>query len=122
MGITENKGIYFVNQNFDNKVNKFGTAKDGDRDIEFINFFKNTDTLSDIIDDVSKAINGNYNLIDDPDLTNEVGIASITPVGISYYDYEGNNIIATSPLEDFREKLLAWKVFLLTPPLHGSDI
>ncbi|MEO7213981.1 hypothetical protein [Mucilaginibacter sp.] len=122
MGIIESNGIYFVNHVLHGYVHKYGSSRNGDVDIEHLNFFKNADTLSEIISDVGKALAGEFDLINDPDLTNNIAIAEITPTEIVYYDCYGKDIIAKSSLEDFKEKAIAWRLFLQTPPFNGSRV
>ncbi len=68
------------------------------------------------------AINGNFNLIDDPGITNNLEIAFISPTGIEFYDRDGQDIIGTSPLEDFKEILIGWRNFLMQPPFNGTKV
>ena len=73
---------------------------------------------------VDKAINGQFNLIEDPGISCDIGgIAFVTANGIEYWDNEGINLLPPlCPLQDFKEMLVAWRDFLQTPPLHGTII
>ena len=56
---------------------------------------------------------GDFGLISDTDVTNELGIAFITPLGIEFYDQDGYNIIDIAPLQEFKDMTLAWRNYLL---------
>lgn len=66
------------------------------------------------------AISGNFDQIINPGFTNEFSIAAIAPTAIEFWDDEGQNIIGHGSLTDFHELLIAWRDFLLEPPLDGS--
>jgi len=122
VGIIADKGIEFYNQVFDERIYKRGKSIVRDEDLSFITWFKDPDTLDKFITNIDLAINGNFSLIDDPDITNNLEIASISPTGIEFYDQDGQNIIGTSPLEDFKEILIGWRDFLLQPPFNGTKV
>jgi hypothetical protein len=120
MGNTEEKQIYFVNDLSEGYVEKRASSRSTDRNILHLHYFKDVETVSEIIADLDKALSGNFDLIDDPDLTASIYVASITPTEVVFYDDDVENIIETSSLEDFKESAVAWKEFLQTPPFHGS--
>lgn len=122
MGIIAEKGIEFYNEVFDGRIYKMGKSIVQEPDLSFITRFKDPNTLDKFIANVDMAINGNFNLINDPDITNDLEIASISPTGIEFYDQDGQNIIGTSPLKDFKEILIGWRDFLLQPPFNGTKV
>jgi hypothetical protein len=122
MSIIEDKGISYINNIIDGRIDKFGKSKNGDIDVEFLNFHKDPTILLEIISDITKSINGEFSAINDPDISNNFQIAFITSTNIEYYDYDGKEIIAISSLSEFKEKATAWRNFLLTSPFLGESI
>ena len=122
MGVIVEKGIEFYNEVFDGRIYKKGKSIVRDTDLSFITEFKDPNTLDKFITNVNMAINGNFSLINDPDLTNKLEIEFISPTEIEFYDQDGQNIIGTSPLEDFKEILIGWRDFLLQPPFNGTKV
>jgi hypothetical protein len=120
MSAIENKRIKFYNKMINGVVYKFGNSLINDPDISFVCKFKNLNTLNKILNDVNKIIAGRFNEIEDPDITNEYEIGTLTPTGVAFYDVEGQNIIGTLSLSDFKDMLEGWIAFLNTPPLEGS--
>ncbi|SDS25746.1 hypothetical protein SAMN05216490_0828 [Mucilaginibacter mallensis] len=122
MGIIEDKGILFYNNITDGKTYKRASSTVNDPNISFISRFKNPQILTEIVYDVILAINGDFNLIKDPDVSNNEDIAFITPFGIDFYDNNGKNVLGTLSLLEFKELVEAWRDFLLQPPLNGSTV
>lgn len=122
MSAIDQRNIEFVNKVVNGEVYK--TTNCADPDMGYITWFRDVSTLDEMLADVDKAINGQYDLIVDPDISNDTSVlAFITANGIEYWDEDGQNIIApVCPLQDFRELLAAWRAFLLTPPLHNSKV
>ncbi len=122
MGIIKDKGIEFYNQKFDGTIYKISKSNLNDPNISFIARFKDSDTIDKFINNVNLAIEGHFDLIADPDVSNGLEIGFITPTGVDFYDQDGQNVIDTLPLEDFKEILIAWRDFLLTPPFDGTKV
>lgn len=126
MGLLENQNIRLVNLNFSGccikSIELPDTFNDHITAISLISSFTNADIIQEIIDDVHKAIAGDFNSITDPDVINPVGAAFITPHHIEFWDEEIENVVSTYSLEDFMELLVAWRDFLLAPPLNGSKL
>ncbi len=100
MNAIESRGIKFVNKAINGKISKFAMSSTSDPYINFVTQFKNPQTLNDIV----------------------IDIAAIAPNGINFYDEEGQNVIATLPLQDFKEMVIAWRDFLLQVPADGSTV
>lgn len=122
MNAIESRGIKFVNKAINGKISKFAMSSTSDPYINFVTQFKNPQTLNDIVMDINKALNGQFNSIQDPDVSTNIDIAAIAPNGINFYDEEGQNVIATLPLQDFKEMVIAWRDFLLQVPADGSTV
>ena len=52
--------------------------------LSHITTFKNPETIQEFIDNVDKALVGNFNLIDDPDVSNNFNVAFITEDGVEF--------------------------------------
>ena len=122
MSIIEQYNIQFKNVKSDGWREKIAVSDpvtDGIHDfvLSHITTFKNPETIQEFIDNVDKALVGNFNLIDDPDVSNNFNVAFITADGVEFWDEEYQNIIPPLySLEHFKEILIAWKLFLETPP------
>jgi hypothetical protein len=117
MSVLENRNIKFTNKIIDGEIYKIATGGIG-----HIQSIKNISTLNEFIDMINMTINGNFNSISDPDVSSNLEVAFITPNGVQIWDENVENIIHLIPLQDFKEILVAWRDFLLTPPLNGSKI
>ncbi|AXG74807.1 hypothetical protein DVK85_11430 [Flavobacterium arcticum] len=120
MDILEKRGIKFINEISYGRVRKCHYGLDSD--MGYIVSYNSKNTLERIIQDIDLTLSGKFDLIDDPDISNYMYTAYITPQEIEYWDDYGNNIIGTCPLEDFRELVIRWKDFLETPPFDRSEL
>jgi hypothetical protein len=119
MGYIETHGIKFQNQTSNGFVRKTGSPNT-DTNLNYIMEFDDPGMLSQIINKLQLAINGNFNDIVDRDMTAEDDIASISSSGVDFYDNEGQEIIETVPLQDIYDLAVAWRDFLLQPPLNET--
>lgn len=126
MNTLQKRGIEFINLNINGKVVKTTNGKDGDMGF-ILSLTDLEQELDEIISDVDLAINGKFDLIEDTDLSNKYGdVAFITKNGIEYlgHDYDSPNwgkpISPSCSLEDFKDLLVSWKIFLRTPPFDGD--
>jgi hypothetical protein len=79
--------------------------------------------LNKIVDSLQIAIDGNYSQLtqEEWDISNDFTIVWITITGVEFHS-ANSNAYDTYPLIEFRDTLLAWKTFLLTPPLDGTKM
>ena len=119
MDILEKRGIKFINEVSYGRFKKccYGV----DSDMGSITSYNSIGTLERIIRDIDLTLSGKFDSID-PDISNEIGIIFITPQGIEYWDDDAQNIVATRPLEDFKELVIRWKAFLESPPFNRSEL
>lgn len=115
MSIIENKNIKFINKIINGEVYKTATPGLG-----YIQSIKNISTLNEFIDMVNATISGDFGTIDDPDVSSSYEVAFLTPDGVEVMDENVENVIDVIPLQEFKEILIAWRNFLLTPPLNGT--
>jgi len=115
MSVSGNTNIKFINKIINGKVYK--TASPG---LGYIQSIKNISTLNKFIDMVNATINGDFSSIDDPDVSSSYEVAFITPNGVEVMDRDVKNVVDIIPLQDFKEMLVGWRDFLLTPPLNGD--
>jgi hypothetical protein len=123
MGIIEDQKIRFVNLLSGHTVYKaVNCTFDNDHciAISHISQFVDLETINEMIDKVTLAINGLEDQSNDSSFSTELQIAFITPDGLKFYDEPVLNVIAIYPLDELREMLLAWRDFLQTEPLHGT--
>jgi hypothetical protein len=121
MSAIEDQKITFYNSIEDGKIYKTAESEDPtNSDIGFITRYRSPVAMQKIIDNLTHAINGNYNLMNDYDISNQIDIAFIEDGQINYYDQDGQEVLYSSQLVEFREVLIAWREFFLTPPLNGS--
>ena len=118
MNSLDNKNIKFFNKIIDGKIYKIVTGGIGHvqsiRDIEVLNKY---------IDMVNITIDGNFiSIEEDPDVSSGYDVAFITPNGVEVMDEDVVNVIEIIPLQEFKEILIGWRDFLLTPPLDGSKV
>jgi hypothetical protein len=125
MGIIEDQNITFQN------LNSAGTNHKTVGPLIVNNHFsvmchissiKNSDTIQDFIDNVTLAINGDFNEIIDPDVSTNDDVAFITESGVEIWDDAVENVWLMYPLLSFKEMLIAWREFLMTAPFHGTKI
>lgn len=116
MSVIENRNIKFINKIIDGEVYKTASG-----DVDYIIFIRDVTVLDEFIIKVNSAINGNLNIIES-DVSADIQIAFITPNNVELWDEEGENVIHTITHQDFKEILIAWRDFLLSPPLHGSKV
>lgn len=117
MNAIENKNIKFINKIIDGRIYKIATGGIG-----HIQSIKNIETLNNFIDMTNITINGNFSSIEDPDVSSNYEVAFLTPFGVQIMDDNVENIVDLVPLQEFKEILIAWRDFLLTPPLNGTKI
>ncbi len=122
MSAIENKKIIFYNKIVQGRIIKQAKSEINDPDIDHVTSFKYTEALNGFISDIELAINGNFGLIEDTGFCTNDQIAFITETNIEFYDQDGQNIIDYGSLQDFLDLLIAWRDFLLEPPLHGTKI
>lgn len=118
MSVIQNQGIKFVNQVFQGIISKIAIG--GGTAMSHISFYRSLSNIEEIINNVDKAINGQYHLIEDTGVSNNLGVAFIEPAGIEFYDDDVQNVVETCSLQVFKELLIAWRDFILTPPFDGS--
>ena len=81
------------------------------------------DGLNETIDDLDKALNGQFDDIEDGYIGKEFWNIEITLNGVEIYgETPPYQLIDTYTISEFKDMLTAWKVFLLTPPLAGTKI
>ncbi|KAF2507126.1 hypothetical protein EYY60_21710 [Flavobacterium zhairuonense] len=117
MNALEQKKIKFINRIVDDKVYKIATGGIG-----HIQSITSIDTLNNFINMTNATINGNFSSIDDPDVSSNYEVAFITPNGVEILDENVENVIDIIPLQEFKEILIGWRDFLLTPPLNGTKV
>lgn len=71
---------------------------------------------------INTTIDGNFNSIDDPNVSSNYEVAFITPNGVEVMDENVVNVIEIIPLQEFKEILIGCRDFLLTPPLDGYKV
>ncbi len=120
MSAIENKKIKFFNKVINGTSYKYATSEINDPD--HITDIKSIITLNEHIANIELAINGNFELIEDPDFTAGEQIAYITETNIEFYNQDAQNIIDYGSLQDFLELLIAWRDFLMEPPLQGTKV
>ena len=119
MGYIETNGIKFFNKIFDGRVYKVGSPNT-DSNLGYITEFRDPDMLTTIINNLQLTISGHFNSVDDTDISYEECLAYITPSGVEFYDAGRDKIIATVPLQDIYDLAVAWRNFLIQPPLNGT--
>lgn len=122
MGALENKQIIFENKVSNGSIYKHAYSKIGDPDIGHVIGFKDIRVIDENIVNLELAMSGNFDQIIDPDFTNGDFIAFITPTAIEFWDYDAENIIGYGSLSDFHELLIAWRDFLIEPPLNETKV
>jgi hypothetical protein len=122
MSAIENKQIIFENKVSNGRIYKQAFSLIGDPDIGHVSGKKDIEVIDEDIANLELAISGNFDQIIDPDFTNGVFIAFITPTNVEFWDYEVQNIIGYGSLTDFHELLIAWRDFILQPPFHGTKV
>jgi len=122
MNAIESRGIKFYNKIINGKIRKEAVSSINDPDINFVTQFKDPETLNSILLKVEKALNGQFNLIGDPDVSTNLDIGFITPNGVDFYDQNGENVIGTLALQDFKAIITAWRDFLLQAPKNGTKV
>ncbi|MFL9838700.1 hypothetical protein ABS768_14405 [Flavobacterium sp. ST-75] len=122
MDILKKRGIKLVNKEVEGFNYKCSNGVDPDAG--FIVEYRHIDTINEIIDDIDKALSGNYDLMTNNDIsTDGGGIAFITPNGIEFYDEDGINVLPpVCPLDEFKDLLIAWRDFLNMPPYNGQKV
>ena len=122
MDILKKRGIKLVNKEVAGCNYKCSNGVDAD--IGFIVEYRHIDAINEIIDDIDKALVGNFDQIGNDFIgTDAGGIAFITPNGIEFYDEDGKNILPPlCPLNEFKDLLIAWRDFLNTPPYNGQKV
>ncbi len=101
MSAIEDKKITFYNKITDGIIYKYATSEIDDPD--HVTDIKSTIALNEYIENIELAINGNFELIEDPDFTAGEQIAYITETNIEFYDQDAQNIIDHGSLQDFKE-------------------
>ncbi|MCO5946490.1 hypothetical protein [Mucilaginibacter flavidus] len=119
MGYIETHGIKFHTRISNGHVEKLGSPKT-DTNLNFVLQFDDPDILSQIINNLQLAINGDMDAIHDRDITADNDIASISSSGVDFYDDKGQEIIETVPLQYIYDLAVAWRNYLLQPPLNGT--
>lgn len=122
MNSLDNKNINFFNKIIDSEIYKIATGGIGH--VQSINqSIRDIEVLNKYIDMVNTTINGNFiSIEEDPDVSSGYDVAFITPNGIEVMDENVANVIEIIPLQEFKEILIGWRDFLLTPPLDGSRV
>ncbi|SHG91108.1 hypothetical protein [Flavobacterium johnsoniae] len=118
MNTIQQRNIKFINKIIDGKIYKMATGGIG-----HIQSITDIEVLNKFIDMVTTTINGDFTSIEeDPDVSSNYEVAFITPNGIEIMDENVENVIDLIPLQEFKEILIGWRDFLLTPPLNGSKV
>lgn len=117
MGILKKRGIKLLNKEV--KGYNYKCSNGVDVDMGFMVEYTHIDTINEIVEDIDKALAGNFDQIGNDFIgTDAGGIAFITPNGIEFYDDDGKNILPpVCPLDEFKDLLIMWRDFLNTPPL-----
>ncbi|TDE42085.1 hypothetical protein E0I26_14375 [Flavobacterium rhamnosiphilum] len=116
MNALEKYNIKFINKIVDGRVYKIATGGLG-----YIQSIKSVSALNEYIDMTTTTINGDFSSIEeDPDVSSSYEVAFLTPNGVEVMDRDVENVIDVIPLQDFKEMLVGWRDFLLTPPLNGE--
>jgi hypothetical protein len=116
MNAIETKKIRFLNTKRDGVIYKTAVSDIGDPDINHVTAFRDMDTLNEFILSISLALEGRYEEIEDPDFTKDAQIAFIGKEYIEFWDEDGQNMIDTGSLADFKELLIDWRDFLSIVP------
>ena len=120
MGLIQDRGIEFINKVIDG-YNYKGT-NNVDPDMGFISSYKSIESVDRILNEIDLTVSGRFN-IDESDISTEAGgIAFITPEGVEFWDYDVKEFYGICPLQEFRELLIEWKVFLQTAPFDRSKV
>jgi hypothetical protein len=117
MNVIEKQNIKFINKTIDGQNYKIATGGIG-----HIQSVKSIETLNNFINMANETINGNFSSIDDPDVSSNYEVAFLTPLGVEIMDENVENVIDLVPLLEFKEISIAWRDFLLAPPLNGARI
>lgn len=125
MGIIEEQNIKFSNINASGIVRK--TVYPVINNDHFsvmchISVIKDSNIIQEFIDNVTLAINGDFDEINDPDVSNTDVVAFITESGVEIWDDDVENVYLVYPLLGFKEMLIAWHEFLMAEPYNGSKL
>jgi hypothetical protein len=91
-----------------------------DSNVGYITEFDDVDDVIDLINKLLPGINGNFSRISNNDITTDNYIASIVATTVVFYDDDGQEKVKTVPLQDIYDLAIAWRNFLLEPPLNGT--
>lgn len=125
MSIIEDQKIRFVNMiSFDSIYKAVDWQFDNLHSVAIchISQFKDVETVDEIIGDVSLAIEGQLEAIEDTDVSNELQFAFIIADGIEFWDDEVSHVQFIYPLAEFKEMLIAWRDFLTSKPFNGDKV
>jgi len=88
----------------------------------FISTYRNVTTIDRVLNRINLTISGQFD-IDESDIsTDDGGIAFITPNGIEFWDDNAENVLGICALNEFKELLIAWKIFLQSPPFDRANV
>ena len=112
--------------NFYNKILDFDNKKevqkvpDTNHQISIFLFEWSADDLTNyLLPKINDIIN--YTLAEFETGSNSI-IVVIDPINTTFYPDEQANNFPVMPTQDFREIVIAWRDFLLQPPLNGSRV
>ena len=131
MGYIEKHGITFYNRIFNGYVRKMASPNT-DFNLAFIAQFEEPDVLTEIINNLQLAIMGNFDGVTNTDMSCNESLAYITPDSVEFYEVDFYNadfdkrggplFVGTVPLQDIYDLAVAWRDFLLEPPLNWSIV
>lgn len=109
--ILKERNIRFYVKKFDGENIK--SVNTEDFDMQFIAGLYQYLQIDEVISNIDLALEGKYNQIDDPSITNKYDeYAYIQPDAIEYWDENHNKYDFTCSLQDFRELCIEWRNFL----------
>lgn len=80
----------------------------------FISMWESPENIDDFVKDIEYCIEGQYNLIEDPDWSIHTFHSELTPTGLKIYEVNDQNVVTgfdIFPLKDVKNLLLVWKEF-----------
>lgn len=124
VGYIEANNVKFYNKVVNGFSHKMGSPNT-DSNIGYITEFDDPDTVLNIVNNLQLAISGNFDSILDTDVSTDSAIAFIIPDGVEFYAIAGSNelsYITTVPLRDIYDLAVAWRNFLMEPPLNFTKV
>lgn len=109
-----------------NKVFNFETGKEIHKSINttngelttFLNDWRVESITDYLIPETEKVLNG---VEQELETGSETITIFIKQSDVDFYDYDGD-YVNSIPTQDFKEIIIGWRDFLLTPPLNGTKM